>query len=677
MSFLYPLFLLAGASLAIPILVHLFNFRKFKTIAFPDIRFLRTIQQETQKSAKLKHRLILASRLLLLLGLILAFSQPYFSKNGPIRQGGSAAYSFFIDNSYSMSLPHMKGTLLDEARNKVRDVIESADDRARFHILTQDFGDKEHRFLNKREALEKLGTLRPSPYSRKASEILSKQTQLLKTESAGRKVCVYLSDFQQSGFPLNTALNEEIETLMIRLTAQKTENIFIDTVVLETPGLQRNVEAPLRIRLNYQGDEPKESQLTLDVGGQLKSMKSVKLEPGKTTEELMQFTPSTAGNYPIRVYLQDYPMSFDDTFYLSTPVGADKQVLLLNEGTANAYLNAVYKTGTAFRADNFTVQQASTKLLANYALVVLNGTTQLSGEWQSALLKHVEQGGQILVFPPSRGNAGDLNTWLSSALGVQWGPIDTQLVMVANFNKTHPLFRNVFDKIPENISLPQLKKRCSFQMGALNRLQSLMSLSTGEAFLASAQVGNGQIYLCTAAPEASWSDFPTSYWFLPLLHQMAMWQSAQTPAAIALGSRQALRIPNQRLSDRSVYHAYSAGIDIIPEQQAQGNQIQVYFQQGFKQAGWYGLALPGMSDTVFTGLNYNRAESDLRYWALSELENIKGMKQVRWLSDRIDLRHEVNPEQAGMPLWKICLIFALLGLLAEILFIRWKPGGAR
>ncbi|MBU3677092.1 MAG: hypothetical protein FGM54_07945, partial [Chitinophagaceae bacterium] len=90
-SFLYPLFLLAGAALAIPILVHLFNFRKFKTIEFPDIRFLKTIQQETQKSAKLKHRLILASRLLLLLGLILAFAQPYFSKQGKPASGVASA----------------------------------------------------------------------------------------------------------------------------------------------------------------------------------------------------------------------------------------------------------------------------------------------------------------------------------------------------------------------------------------------------------------------------------------------------------------------------------------------------------------------------------------------------------------------------------------------------------
>lgn len=677
MSFLYPLFLLAGAALAIPILVHLFNFRKFKTIEFPDIRFLKTIQQETQKSAKLKHRLILASRLLLLLGLILAFAQPYFSKQGKPASGVASAYSFFIDNSYSMSLPHAKGTLLDEARNKVRDVIEAADEQARFHILTQDFGEKEHRFLNKQEALEKLGSLRPSPYSRKSGEILAKQAQLLQAESAGRKVRVYLSDFQQSSFPLNTQSQDDLETLMIRLTAQRTENVYIDTVLLETPGLQRNMEAPLRVRLQYQGETAKETQLTLDVGGQLKSMKSVKLEPGKTTEEVLSFTPSTAGNYPIRVYLQDYPMSFDDTFYLSTPVGADKQVLLLNEGTANAYLNAVFKTGTAFRADNFTAQQVSPSLLSNYALVVLNGTTRLSTELQTALLNHVEQGGQVLVFPSARGEAGDLNTWLNSALSVQWGAVDTHSVMVANFNKSHPLFRNVFDKIPENIALPNIKKRCPLQMGAMNRLQSLMSLSNGDVFLASAQVGSGQIYIGTVVPEASWSDFPTSYWFLPLLHQMAMWQSAQMPAAIALGSRQALRIPNKRETERSVYHAYTSGMDIIPEQQAQGNQIQVFFQQGFKQAGWYGLALPGMRDTVFTGLNYNRAESDLRYWDVAALEKAGGIKQARWLSDSLDLRHEINPQQAGMPLWKICLIFALIGLLAEILFIRWKPWGVQ
>lgn len=670
-SFLYPLFLIAGAALAIPILVHLFNFRKFQPLAFPDIRFLKEIQQQTQKSSQLKHRLILASRLLLLAGLVLAFAQPYFTKQGAPNAGGNTLYSFFIDNSFSMSLPTASGSLLDEARNRTRDVIEAAGDQARFHILTHDFGANEHRFLSRQEALEKLGALRASPYSRSAEQILAKQAQLLNAEAGKRKVRMYLSDFQRSGFPLDLKDEADLETLFIQLKAQSTENVVIDTVSLDAPGVHSNQAVPLRVRIRHQGETERKTQLTLEVNGQLKSIQTLTLAPGKTYDETMTFTPSMAGNHRIRLYLQDFPVSFDDTFYMSTPVGADRQILLLNEGTANAYLNAVFKTDPQFRVDNHRAVDMNTALLANYSLIVLNGTTQLPEGLQTALKQALERGTQLLVFPPSQGSAADLNRFMADVLGVQFASPEMQSVSVSTFNRSHPLMNNLFNKIPENVSLPVLKQRCALQSGSMRSLQSLMSLSNGDVFLGVGKVGNGQLFVSTVAPELAWSDFPTSYWFLPLLHQMAYWQSNEVPAAITLGSKKAFSLPNERQQGRLVYHAYRQGIDIIPEQQAQGNRVAVFFKQGFRDAGWYGLSLPGSVDTLFTGLNYDRVESDMRYWSVDDLKKTSGIKQAQWLSDTPNLARVVNPAFGGMPLWKVCLILALIGLLAEILLIRF------
>lgn len=670
-SFLYPLFLIAGAALAIPILVHLFNFRKFQPRVFPDIRFLKEIQQQTQKSSQLKHRLILASRLLLLTGLILAFAQPFFTKQGAANAGGATLYSFFIDNSFSMSMPNAQGTLLDEARMKAIEVIEAAGEEARFHILTHDFGTNEHRFLSKQEALEKLGTLRSSPYSRPADQILAKQAQLLQAEAGKRKVRLYLSDFQQTSFPLSVHDASDFETLFIQLQAQSTENVVVDTVMLDAPGMHINQAVPIQVRLKHNGQKEQNTQLTLEVNGQLKSIKSLTLQPGKEYTETMAFTPSMAGNHPIRVYVQDFPVSFDDTFYMSAPVGADRQILLLNEGTANAYLNAVFKTDPQFRVDNYRAVDVKPDLLRNYSLIVLNGTTRLSGELQTALKQQVEKGTQLLVFPPEQGQAGDLNVFMANTLGVQWAAPEQQSVSVSSFNRAHSLFQSLFNKVPDNVSYPSVKQRCALQSGSLRALQTLMSLSNGDIFLGVGKVGNGQIFVSTVAPALAWSDFPTSYWFLPLLHQMAYWQNNEVPAAIALGSRQALSLPNERQQGRLVYHAYRQGADIIPEQQAVGNRVQVYFKQGFRDAGWYGMALPGSSDTVFTGVNYNRDESDMRYWGIDDLKKNDGIKQAQWLSEVPNLADAINPGLAGMPLWKVCLILALIGLLAEILLIRF------
>ena len=84
MKFLYPQFLYALTALAIPIIIHLFNFRKFKTIYFSNVRFLKEVKQQTKAQSELKHLLILLSRLLAITSLVLAFAQPYIPENNQI-----------------------------------------------------------------------------------------------------------------------------------------------------------------------------------------------------------------------------------------------------------------------------------------------------------------------------------------------------------------------------------------------------------------------------------------------------------------------------------------------------------------------------------------------------------------------------------------------------------------
>ena len=77
MKFAYPEFLYALFAIAIPIIIHLFNFRKFKKIYFSNVEFLKEVQQETQAKSKLKHLLILLSRILAIVFLVFAFAQPF------------------------------------------------------------------------------------------------------------------------------------------------------------------------------------------------------------------------------------------------------------------------------------------------------------------------------------------------------------------------------------------------------------------------------------------------------------------------------------------------------------------------------------------------------------------------------------------------------------------------
>src|ERR1035437_7143569 len=122
MKFLYPQFLFALFAIAIPIIIHLFNFRRFKTIYFSNTRFLKQVKIETQSKSQLRHLLVLLSRILAIACLVFAFSQPYLKSKTNATESVEKAVSIFVDNSFSMEAQGGEGTLLDEAKKKATEI---------------------------------------------------------------------------------------------------------------------------------------------------------------------------------------------------------------------------------------------------------------------------------------------------------------------------------------------------------------------------------------------------------------------------------------------------------------------------------------------------------------------------------------------------------------------------
>src|SRR5476651_2511732 len=102
MQFIYPAFIFGLLSLAIPFIIHLFHFRRYQKVYFSNVQFLKNIQQKQSSRKNLKRRLILASRMLALMFLVLAFSKPFIPSGHAQTSNKQHTVSVFIDNSYSM-----------------------------------------------------------------------------------------------------------------------------------------------------------------------------------------------------------------------------------------------------------------------------------------------------------------------------------------------------------------------------------------------------------------------------------------------------------------------------------------------------------------------------------------------------------------------------------------------
>ena len=116
MKFVYPEFLWAFGVLIIPIIIHLFNFRKYKVLYFSSLKFIQFVDQQTRSTQKLKHLLVLIARILAFSFLVIAFAQPFIPAAKDNSKGGKPVIAIYIDNSFSMSMKGKEGELISEAR---------------------------------------------------------------------------------------------------------------------------------------------------------------------------------------------------------------------------------------------------------------------------------------------------------------------------------------------------------------------------------------------------------------------------------------------------------------------------------------------------------------------------------------------------------------------------------
>ena len=71
-----PYFLWALGLLSIPIIIHLFQFKRYKKLYFPDISLLKEAKTKSKSQNRLKDLLILFARIAFIAALVFAFSEP-------------------------------------------------------------------------------------------------------------------------------------------------------------------------------------------------------------------------------------------------------------------------------------------------------------------------------------------------------------------------------------------------------------------------------------------------------------------------------------------------------------------------------------------------------------------------------------------------------------------------
>src|SRR5215211_3804155 len=104
MAFLAPLFFVALAGLAIPVLLHLTQRERKQVVHFPSLMFVRRIPYESVRRRKIHNWLLLMIRLAALALIVLAFARQLLNRENdtPVAGAGAREVVVLVDASYSM-----------------------------------------------------------------------------------------------------------------------------------------------------------------------------------------------------------------------------------------------------------------------------------------------------------------------------------------------------------------------------------------------------------------------------------------------------------------------------------------------------------------------------------------------------------------------------------------------
>lgn len=674
MALLHPSFLWALTALAIPLAIHLFQLRRFKRLAFPDVRFLQEVTRQTRARKQVRHWLVLLARMLALACLVLAFAQPYRTGNGNNRPAGQRAVSLYVDDSWSMDGLNPQGRLLDQARTDAQETVMANGRTDRFQVLTNRFEGRQANLLGRDEALAAISQLDAGPWSRPLSQVMQRQREALAHSVLPARQAFLFTDLQRTITDVDQWTNEStVRTVIVPLSASNADNLSIDSVWFESPVRRTGQGEALHVRVSNRGGHPvQDVPVKLVIDGQQRAMTAMTLGPGSAVDSVLRFHNDLPGLHRGLVSMEDRPITFDNAWHIAWRTADRLRVLLLDAGApGDDDVRAVFGVDSLHRFTEQNWRQPDLALLAQQDLVVLNGLPEVPSGLAAALQEMVRAGGSLAVFPPTGADAGSYRKALA-LFGLGLGATDTATMKVERIDLAAPFYREVFSTMPANPDLPQARYR--YRLSLPPTAEVLMRLRDGSPFLAVVPLGKGRAYWCASPLAAEGGNFTDHALFPTSLLRMAELARPGGPLSHAIGEEAAMPLQGIDLPGDAVPHLLGPeGMDLIPELRRTPMGTSLVLHDADLRPGVYALAL-GQDTLDLIALNAPRQEGDLDAFTADELREAlakKGLGTIRVMEPTAgSMTASLKEMEQGTKLWIPFIVAALLFFVLETVLIR-------
>lgn len=638
MQFVHPGMLWGLVLLAFPVAIHLFAFRRFKTVYFSNVAWLREIREEQSSVRNLRKWLLLLLRMLAIAALVLAFARPEDKQSLSVGSAGLKEIGIVIDNSPSMQSMAGPISRLELARQQAISLVKQRNSGYTFRLYTTDgqFGGASA--FESASAIAALEALQPGNGSAFLAELQPSRFQNTLSE------VYYFSDFQRSGgLPLADSL---CRLVLVQTGRQKSANISLDSAWMAEPLPSAGRPQTLLIKSKNHHDSEIEARLSIRIGNNGKQEMELLFKPGESRTDTFSINFSSAGWQEIELSVDDPAATYDNVFRLAVQV----------RGTPGLFAPAGMQSSSAARALLASGLLRLSAILPEKGGVVLE---QSSGADWTSLFQAADNGCNVILFcdpaaaPPAWPDRIPIAASVAENASLSCNAADWK----------QPFFADVLRRVSDELEMPVIERHLRLSINDPARAEVVLRLENGDPLLIRLRMPMSDFWIFSTGLGTDDGGLSRHVLFAPLMFKLAF---SGPSSAVASGGKviPVSYVPGGK--DDAPYRLKGQGAEWIPAIMLRGNQTVVSLEELSLPPGFY--SLNGLQDSLRVAINVPAAESEQDYFSEEELNMAGELLEMEDMS-----RADVLSIPASIAYWKYLLLFAVLMLVAETAVIRLMP----
>ena len=681
MSFLFPNILWGLFGLTIPIIIHLYNLRKSKTLEFSSIQHIQALEKNSIKRLKIVQWILILLRMGIIASLILMFSGPLLISETiwiPSKKESTAV--IIIDNSASMSVKNNKLTFLDQAKEKIPKILSSFDGLVNLKVI------QTNPPLELYSGIVEEGSNLDYKdwkvdHSNGKDNLWNLVDSLLSTldSSLPNKEFFILSDFQFE--PPHSLKNKIKDWRFYALSSSSlNENIAITDISLMDQVKMPNDLLKLNTKIENMGKNeisnlPVELYLNKERVGQIVS--NFKINTIKDFS--FQVYPGKSGvvSGKIEIPVDNFSLDNKQTFEINIPDQISCKVIASSDNGL-----FIIKTILESISGEEEFLDLELKLMSEIERIYLDETDVLILEDPliiepsaiESIKRFLNEGGSILWFAGE--NYKNINEQITSNLLLpkykdQIILNDKSYLTVKVVDRKNPLLQDFNIRNLES-SLPKIFRYNSIIPKKDHSL--ILNLNNNDPFLLNIPIYGSEIYFFTSPLDLKWNDFTMKGLLIPLIHRLLILSATNelNTQLIEVNEPKIISLTKELINKKwSIKLPSGRKILVIPEY---SNEVIVFEET--TELGSYEVFADDIFYTAFSTRLSNK-ESPKNRASYDKINSVIGKNNLVWIENEMEIQDTIESQRHGTLLWRLFLIIAIILFLLESYLSKPNPNSLK